>query len=284
MLSVIENILLFFLISSLMIGIGCSLEIDRVRETLKYKKPFFIGLALQYLSMPLLAVALILGAGIESLSAYTLLLVACCPGGTTSNMFTYLSKGNTELSILLTLTTTLFSIIVTPLLLSLYGGQFIQDSSVSIPIKNIVISLIFVIVPILLGYFIKVKSAAWAMKIDKVASKLGYLSMLIMIFIWLPKILEIVKDREVKLFLAIGLLSFLGISFSFLVTKMLKMKTENVRALSFETGIQNAPLAFAIIMLSYPTDTALMVSWIPLLYGALSVGNSILYTFFFMLK
>ncbi len=284
MLSPIENILLFLLVFSLMIGIGCSLEQENFKTTLREKKPFLIGLLLQYISMPLLAIGLISLGGIDGLMGYTILLVACCPGGTTSNMFTFLSKGNTELSIVLTLTTTILSFVMTPLLLGIYGRAIIEDSSISIPLKNIVVSLVFVLIPIFLGYLIKQRNTRLAERVDKVSRKFGHISMLIMIFIWLPKLAETIKDREIKLFVVIGLLSLLGIGVSFLMTKFLKLAAVNQRALSFETGIQNAPLAFAILMLSYPKDTALSVSWIPLLYGALSVGNSILFTIFFMLS
>jgi len=283
MLSTVENILLFLMIFALMIGIGCSLDKNNIRKSLKSKKSVITGLCLQYLSMPLLAILLINLNSFSSLAAYTILLIVCCPGGSTSNMFTYLAKGNIELSILLTVITTILAIIMTPILLKLFSLGLISNNLISIPFKNILMTLSFVLFPVALGYFIKCKNIKFALKLENIGTKVGYLSMLIMIGIWYPKLYKILKEQSIEIFFTIGLLSFLGISISYFIAKIINLDLKTRVTIGFETGIQNAPLAFAILMLSYPKEQSLQASWIPLVYGALSVGNSIFFLVFFNL-
>ncbi len=281
MLSIIEKVLLIIMIFTLMIGVGCSLDKQKLKNTLKAKRAILTGLSLQYLMMPSLAILLISFNDFPGLIAYSILLIACCPGGSTSNMFTYLSKGNTELSIFLTIITTSFALMMTPLLLNLFSAILSTNDFIKIPLKNIFITLSFILLPVLLGSFIKYKNKGLAKGIEKVGTKVGYISMIAMIGIWYPKLYRILKEQSLDIFLTLGALSFFGITFSYFLTKFINIDSKTRRALSFEAGIQNAPLAFAIIMLSYPKEVSLKISWIPLVYGALSVGNSIFYLLVF---
>jgi predicted Na+-dependent transporter len=279
MLSQIEQILLFVSFFCLMVGIGCSLEMAQFQAVMQERKSFFWGLALQYLLLPSLACVLILLLGLEPLVGGALLLIACCPGGTTSNMFTYFSRANVSLSIFLTFTTTLAAFLVTPFLVAVFGQAFLSHGQpVSVPIKNLIVTLLVALVPVVVGFLIRLKSQPWALLTEKWGSRIGYLSIVLMVLIWYPKILETLQKQDLKVFAATGLLSFCGILFSLWISKGLGLSSANARTLSFETGIQNAPLAFAIISLNLPKPMALAIGWIPLLYGALSVGNAALFT------
>ena len=265
------------MIFGLMVGVGCSLHKEDMLDALKSPKPIVIGLVLQYLSMPLLALAITNFLNFDHLSAYILLLIACCPGGTTSNMFTYFAKGNVSLSILLTTITSIFAIIMTPTLLKLFGQNIgLQIDHLKIPMKNIVGTLGFSLIPIIVGFTIRSKNQLLAQKVEKWGNKIGHVSILLMILIWLPKTFQFVKAKESSLFIGIACLSLIGMLVGFIVSTLTKIDQVESRTLSFETGIQNAPLAFAIVSLSYSENILAQISWIPLLYGALSVGNAII--------
>jgi predicted Na+-dependent transporter len=267
-LSSIEQILLITMIFFLMIGIGCSIEKDALKNIHTQKLNIGIGLFLQYISMPLITLILCNLTNLDSDTTSVLLLISCCPGGTTSNMFTYFSKANVELSITLTSITTTLAFLMTPLLLGIYGGN--ADTKIIVPLGQLIAILLSILFPIFLGLFIKRRSASLALKVESIGSKIGTLSIVIMIYIWRPKLYRILRVQDTTLFLTIGL-----------ITTILKCTIPSRIALAFETGIQNAPLAFAIITLSFPQELTIKYGWIPLVYGALSVATAISYCLIF---
>lgn len=262
-----------------MIGIGCSIEKDALKNIHTQKLNIGIGLFLQYISMPLITLILCNLTNLDSDTTSVLLLISCCPGGTTSNMFTYFSKANVELSITLTSITTTLAFLMTPLLLGIYGGN--ADTKIIVPLGQLIAILLSILFPIFLGLFIKRRSASLALKVESIGSKIGTLSIVIMIYIWRPKLYRILRVQDTTLFLTIGLISTIGILIGLLIATILKCTIPSRIALAFETGIQNAPLAFAIITLSFPQELTIKYGWIPLVYGALSVATAISYCLIF---
>lgn len=287
MLSQIEQILLLLSFFGLMIGIGSSLEVADIREVLQHPRRLVGGLALQYLLLPVLACGLIAGFNLTAMTAWTLLLISTCPGGSTSNMFTYFSKGNVSLSLLLTFLTSLFSVAMTPLLLKGFGlwiPSLSRVHEITLPLGNLSGTLALALVPVIIGFMIRLYNKTWALRAEKIGSTIGYISIIAMIVLWYPKTQEILHTQDLRVFTAAGLLSFSGILGSLIICLALKTHGQTARTLSFETGIQNAPLAFAIISLNMPQEIALAVGWIPLVYGALSVANAAFFTLIYRLS
>lgn len=280
-LSIPEQTLLISMIFFLMIGIGCSLEGEKFTSFSKTRKSLLTGLALQYISMPLLALALSHFFNFSPSITLVMLLITCCPGGTTSNMFSYFARANVELSILLTTITTTLAFVMTPVLLKLFGQTL--ESPILIPVKQMMLILASILIPIFMGFGIKLKSKSMAIKVERYGSILGTLSIIVMIFIWTPKLFTILKQQDTTLFMAIGATSAIGILIGLVVTKLLNIDNPDIKTIGFENGIQNAPLAFAIISLSFPKAIVEEVGWIPLVYGALSVGVALSYLILFRL-
>lgn len=278
-LSIPEQTLLISMIFFLMIGIGCSLEGEKFTNFSKTRKSLLTGLALQYISMPFLALTLSHFFNFSPSITLVMLLITCCPGGTTSNMFSYFARANVELSILLTTITTTLAFVMTPVLLKLFGQTL--ESPIFIPVKQMMLILASILIPIFMGFGIKLKSKSMAIKVERYGSILGTLSIIVMIFIWTPKLFTILKQQDTTLFMAIGATSAIGILIGLVVTKLLKIDNPDIKTIGFENGIQNAPLAFAIISLSFPKAIVEEVGWIPLVYGALSVGVALSYLVLF---
>lgn len=283
MLSQVEQVLLLLSFFGLMIGIGASIEKSDVLEVLQARGRVLGGLAMQYLLLPTLACLLILGFGLSPVVGWALILIATCPGGSTSNMFTYFSKGNVSLSLFLTFLTTLFSVAMTPLLMGIFGAFVSTSHSISIPLPKLAGTLAVALIPVIIGFAIRAKSEPLALKVEKVGSTIGYISIIIMVILWYPKTRDIILTHDLSVFTATGLLSFSGILLTLLISFAFKAEGRTARTLSFETGIQNAPLAFAIVSLNLPKELVLEISWIPLVYGALSVGNAALFTLIYRL-
>lgn len=283
MLSQIEQVLLLLSFLGLMIGIGSSLEMADLHETLRHRKRILGGLALQYLLLPMLACTLVWGFELSASAGWALILIAACPGGSTSNMFTYFSKGNVSLSLLLTFITTLLSVAMTPLLLQVFGSFVSLQHPISIPLGRLSGTLALALIPVLIGFSIRLRSKKWALRVEKIGSIIGYISIIAMIVLWYPKTRSILQTQDLGVFSAVGILSFSGILASLAISLGCKAEYKTARTLSFETGIQNAPLAFAIVSLNLPQALALEISWIPLVYGALSVANAAFFTLVYRL-
>lgn len=113
------------LLSIIMFGMGLTLSVDDFREVVKRPVDVTIGVLGQFLIMPLLAVLLTRIIPMPPEVAAGVILVGCCPGGTSSNVMTYLSKGDVALSVACTSVTTLAAPLVTPFLVWLFASQFL---------------------------------------------------------------------------------------------------------------------------------------------------------------
>ncbi len=280
-MSTFEQSLLGLMLISIMMGLGSTIKVSDIYALKKMKREFFSGLCLQYLMMPLLAISLIKLFNLEPNIASALLFIACCPGGTTSNIFSYLAKANLPLSLLMTALTTLFAFVMVPLLWSFWGTSL--AFTFVIPAKNIIMILFLLLVPTIIGVFIRVKSELWAQRMEFVTKILSSLSIFIMFIIWYPKIVNLFYEQDRMSFLAVGLMSFFGIMLSYLISKLSGLENKIAKTLSFETGIQNAPLAATVMGVSLGVGFDELL-WVPLLYGALSLGSASFFLAIFSLQ
>jgi bile acid:Na+ symporter, BASS family len=122
MVGAFEQAILALMIFVIMLGMGASLTPARFRPRLKRPYGLMIGLVSQYGFMPLIGFGGPDPAPARPV-AIGILIMACMPGGTTSNIFTYFSKGNLALSVLMTVTSTIFGVLLIPILLVVYAGR-----------------------------------------------------------------------------------------------------------------------------------------------------------------
>jgi predicted Na+-dependent transporter len=124
-----EQIMLVALLFVIMLGMGASLTPRDFISAIKKPWGLIIGWVTQFGIMPLVAFTMIMLLGLPAWAAVGALLMGSVPGGTTSNIFTYFSKGNLALSVLMTTNSTLWALIMTPLALYIYGAHSSRPSS-----------------------------------------------------------------------------------------------------------------------------------------------------------
>jgi len=140
-------VLIIPLIQIIMFGMGTTMNLHDFEQVLKTPVPVFIGIFLQFLIMPLLALSMISIFKFEPAIAAGIILIGSCPSGVASNVMTYLAKGNVALSVTLASCTTLLSPVMTPLLMKTFAGRL-----VSINFTEMMFSILnMIIVPILAG-------------------------------------------------------------------------------------------------------------------------------------
>jgi BASS family bile acid:Na+ symporter len=162
-----EEVLLVIMVFVIMFGLGAGLTPRDFRQALKRPWGLIIGWVTQFGIMPLLAFILVTTFLFQLPKEYAIpvaigaLIMGCVPAGTTSNIFTYFSKGNLALSVIMTTNSTLWAIIMTPLSLFIYLGLLLPDGGIAqqIPPRNIIVTLIILLIPVVLGMLIRKYSA-----------------------------------------------------------------------------------------------------------------------------
>ena len=134
-----------------MFGMGLTLSFSDFKAVLKQPISVFIGVAAQFIIMPGVAYLLATSLELSPEVAVGVILVGCCPGGTASNVMTFLAKGNTALSVAVTSVSTLLAPFLTPALTYLLASKWLPVSG-----KDMLFSIFqIILVPILLGLFVK---------------------------------------------------------------------------------------------------------------------------------
>lgn len=279
MLSPLETSLLALLLVVLMAGMGAGLTVADFKEVLRRPRGPIIGLLSQYGWMPLLAYGLAKALGLPDDLAVSLIVVGCTPGGTTSNLFTYFAGADVALSVSMTAISTLAAVVVMPLLLYTYATPF-TSSALKIPYGNITLALLLMLVPLSIGMTVRAKAPGAAQKVEKAGSTAGILVLVLLIGSGLARNLDYLRATTASMFAAAIGLGVLGFVLGHLGAAVAGLGQAQRRAVAFETGIQNSPLALGILLLSFPAQQERML-WLPLLYALFVLISATLLTLFY---
>ncbi len=296
LLYAIDEALLGIMILIIMFGMGASLTVDDFKAVGRRSRGVLIGFMSQFGAMPLVALGLAIVLGLDPAFAIALILIGCLPGGTTSNMFTYFSRGSVALSISMTTASTIMALLMMPILLSLYTTGFTQQLSDAvfaangeaefvIPTRNIIISLVLVLVPVAGGIVLRRFSPGWAKTAEDTA---GFMAIIVILFLLGTLFIrhgDILIRTPWQLYASAIGLGLAGFFFGFWVSRLFGLQPIFQRAISLETGIQNGPVSFAIILLSF-SDSAIrdQMLWLAILYSAFIVMTSSFITLYYRKK
>ena len=265
MLTETETRLLGVMMMVIMLGMGASLTFKDFAIALRRPQGILVGLLCQYGLMPAIAFGLATVLGLPPAYAVGLILMGCMPGGTTSNIFSYFSKGVLSLSILMTLCSTLVAVVMVPLTLALYS-QGIQGEW-QIPRGNIVQVLLVLLVPTVLGIALRRWNANVGAVVEMIGGLLGVFVILFLIGSWVPRNWQLLLDTGFPVYAASIGLGLVGMALGYALARLLRQDTRRSRTISLETGIQNGPLAVLIVVLTFTDQRQQDVLLIPVLYS-----------------
>ena len=235
------------LLGVIMFGMGLTLKVEDFRVVFTRPKDVLVGCLAQFTVMPLLAFALSRLFGLDEALTIGVILVGCCPGGTASNVITYLAKGDLALSVGMTATSTLLAPLLTPLLVLLLVGE-----TVDVNVLGMLLSILWVVIlPIVLGLLVK----RLLPKATEQAT--AYLPAVSTIAICLIVMIVIAANAHKLLaggwivILVVMLHNILGLTVGYLIGLMLKMTPAKRRAISVEVGMQNSGLASSLATLHF---------------------------------
>lgn len=243
-----------WMLGIIMFGMGMTLKPADFGIVFSRPKAVLIGCAAQFTIMPLLAWTLCMVFQLPAEIAIGVILVGCCPGGTASNVMTFLAKGDLALSVGMTGVSTLLAPVLTPLMTYLLAGE-----SVNVDIMAMINSVLqVVILPIALGL---VANHYWGKQVEKIHAYLPMVSTLSIV-----TIIGIVMAANADRVLSCGLLimavvmlhNILGLSLGYAIGRFLKLEPAKRNAIAIEVGMQNSGLATSLANVhfaAYPLAT-----------------------------
>jgi BASS family bile acid:Na+ symporter len=241
------------LLTVVMLCMGLTLKPADFVAVGNLKKAFALGMVLQFSVMPLGAVLVSMVFGLDAELTVGMVLVGSVAGGTSSNVITYLARGNVALSVSMTACSTLASVVLTPLLLSLLVG-----SKVDVPAGDMLLSLFrIVLVPVVLGVAINHWAGKLAQRLQPAMAPLSVIAILIIIAIVVA--LSAGNLRAVALTVVFATLAHnvLGMLLGFYAARLLGFDKVICRTIGIEVGMQNSGLATALALKFFTPISAL---------------------------
>ena len=238
----------------IMFGMGLTLSPQDFRIVFSRPKDILIGCLAQFTVMPLLALVLSWAFALPKELALGVILVGCCPGGTASNVITYLAKGDLALSVGMTACSTLLAPVLTPLLVWLMAGTMVNVDTI-----GMLTSIIYVVIaPIVAGLLCQRFMPRATRSVTPYLPALSSVVIALVVGI-------IVSHNASRLLLggaivvaAVVLHNLLGLSVGYAIGRLLRLPHPKRVALSIEVGMQNSGLASSLAVLhfaAYPLAT-----------------------------
>lgn len=241
------------LLTVIMFSMGLTLSIDDFKRALSMPRLIITGLLLQYSVMPFAALAIATVFKLDPTLTIGMILVGTCPGGTASNVITYLARGNVALSISLTSISTLLAILLTPAITLL-----IADTSIQVPAARMFVSILYIVIfPVALGLTLK------HFFTDRIKTVEHYLPLVAVAAIVL--IIAIITALNAKQFSQIGITVLLavvlhnaaGLLTGYGSARLMGYPARECRTLAIEVGMQNSGLAVALAIKHFSAAAAL---------------------------
>ncbi|MBN3296013.1 NTCP4 protein, partial [Amia calva] len=267
------NVFVGIVLCFTMLGLGCTVEVNQLGEHIRRPIGVLLALVSQFVIMPLVAFLLALMFSLDDVAAIAVLLCGCCPGGNLSNILSLLVNGEMNLSIIMTISSTVLALLLMPLCLWIYSRAWINTPVVNLlPFGAIILTLCSTLIPIGLGVFLRYRYNRTADIILKVITALENELKTWVIFAcptWPACVFQVslwsLLVTLVMLFILTG--TMLG-------PELLASIPASVRSVALETGCQNVQLCTAILKLAFPPQLVGGMYMFPLLYALFQAAEA----------
>jgi bile acid:Na+ symporter, BASS family len=221
-----------------MLGMGITLDVRDFASVLRMPRTVALGFAAQYTIMPLLGWSVAKMLALPPPFAAGLILVACCPGGTASNVVTYLARANVALSVVMTMCSTLAAVIMTPLLTGWLAGAYVPVDALGIFLTTAQV----VLAPLLLGLLLHHKAPRLTEFILPVGPIVSVLLISLIVASIIGQNADAIFNHGPQLLLAVTLLHSGGFVFGYALARVMGCDLATARTVSIEVGMQNSGL------------------------------------------
>jgi len=226
----------------IMLGMGVTLTMDDFRRVAVMPKPVALGFVAQYSIMPLLGWGIGHLLGLDTAFAVGLILVACCPGGTASNVVTFIARADVALSVVMTAVSTLAAVVMTPLLTTWLAGSRVEVDAWGLFTSTLQV----VILPVALGVAINRYVPRAVATVLPVAPLVSVLTIALICASIIGQNAAAIREGAWRLMSAVFLLHAGGFALGYLVSRVLGQPMRTARTVSIEVGMQNSGLGVVL--------------------------------------
>lgn len=277
MQSVFSDFLLPLALAVITLGMGLSLTERDFKNIFLQPKAVIIGLCCQMILLPLIAYLIARYVQLDPVYKVGLMVVAACPGGATSNLITYLLKGNVALSISMTAINSLITLITIPLIVTLALGTFMhQDTAIRLDVVQTIIKVLLItILPAFAGTRVRKWRPVFS---DKLERPLRIILPVLILVIFAGVILFEQKPGSatgkefIRIFPYALLLNVAAMVTGLLVARSLRLGVRNQVTISIEAGLQNSGLAIVVALTLLESRAMALV---PVVYGSFTFFSTL---------
>ena len=275
------------ILTVLMFDLGLTLQGKDFLLVLKRGKAVIAGMLGQLVLLPLIAWGVATILNLSPLMTIGLVLIACCPGGSSSNVFSKLAKGDVALSVSLTAVSSIITLFTIPLIMQVTTAHTGEAIGIHLPVKNLLMqNIVTMLLPIILGILIRKRWQNAAYRIDRVLSRLAFPALMFLAAVFFIQHRATIAENFSTLGIATTMLLLCAIALALVLCLIFRLKTQERRTIVIEVGMQNAAQAIAIASSPYVFNDgriaipaiiyALMMNVILLIYvGIVSKGKVI---------
>ena len=240
------------LLGAVMFGMGTTISISQIKKVLSKPLVIFTAVGLQFTVMPIIAICLLKTFDISPELALGVIILGSCPGGTASNVIAYLCKADVALSVICTFASTLFSVIVTPLLI-----QLLANENVEINVFKLIKSTFYIVFfPVVFGLIFN--SIFKEMKtMNFYLPKVSEFLIALIIGVILSLNLENIHNVTPSLLIIILIHNLLGLFFGYSISNLFNFSLKEKKTISIEVGMQNSGLGMALSIIHFGKMVAL---------------------------
>ncbi len=235
------------ILTLLMFDLGLTLRFEDFGRVFKHPWPVAVALFGQLILLPLIALGLAWLFHLPPVFFIGLVLIACCPGGSSSNVFSRLANGDVALSVTLTAISSIITLFTIPFIMGFATRLVGESVGISLPVGNLIKqNLVLMLLPVLLGIALHYAWPKGAEKTDKILSKMAFPLLLVLITIFYIQHHKTILDNIGVIGLCVTALILLAIGISSLLSRLVRNSPAQRRTVVIEVGMQNAAQAIAI--------------------------------------
>ena len=235
------------ILTLLMFDLGLSLRFEDFGRVFRSPWPIVVALLGQLVLLPLIALWLASAFRLPPVFFIGLVLIACCPGGSSSNVFSKLAGGDVALSVTLTALSSVITLFTIPLVMSWATTLVGESVGISLPVGNLIKqNLVLMLLPVLLGIGLHYAWPKAAEKTDRVLSRLAFPLLLVLITVFYVQHHRTILANIGLLGLCVTVLILVAIGCSSLLSRLVRTDEGQRRTVVIEVGMQNAAQAIAI--------------------------------------
>ena len=272
------------ILSILMFDLGLTLRLGDFKLLARRPRPVVVGLLGQLVVLPLVAYALAVAFQLPPLFFVGMVLIACCPGGSSSNVFSMLAGGDVALSVTLTALSSLITLVTVPVILAwavaVSGAEAV--GAVHLPVGNLLVqNIVLMAVPIALGVAVKHWWPVAASRMARVLGKVAFPALMLLAGIFFVQHKLTIIDNFGQLGTCVLALILLAIGVASMMARVARLSGQVRRTIVIEVGMQNAAQAIAIASSPFIFDNTVIAT--PAIIYALMM-NLVLLTYVAIIK